>query len=753
MTQDQEMVFNGINGATGEYGLAPRSIHELVEHIDELHEYEKQNKRRQEEKRAELERMLERENSEKIVRIVRLLAESNAQDTPRDAGWHENWVERLAEEVAELLPGDEYLEPDKRGDLEEKLAKDTVDKTVEMVRILANTSRWTKSRAEELETLLLRDPHAVPDHPGLGKQIDREFRRIVEDTRAFIEEARQDSALTADVTAREAWLAELFRQMHTIPVDAYNAKENNKVRAARLLVAVLEGPASTDLLPGRQLDELDQKMDALPAASWRRLLDALHHQLQPWLATGDGPASWDPWLSILDKWLEKVFRSTGITVRGVIEGVDRTKVEEAGWGIIFPWEPPQSPAKLSVAEIKEALRPLLELRESQAGEYFKVYEGGDGYRPDEAAQEFLTRHGATVYNPADPEKVPYYLLIVGSPEQIPFHFQYQLDVQYAVGRLDFDRVEDYANYARSVVAAETLQLAPTATFFGPSNPDDRATELSTDHLVRPLGEHVKAKYGSEWQIETLLKDQAPKSQLQRLMGGDQTPALLFAACHGVEFPKDDPKDRQVRHQGALLCQDWGGPLAERGEIPTDYYLSGEDLGDDVNLLGLIGFFFACYSAGTPVFDEYYKRQFRERGKTIADQPFTAALPKAMLSRPRGGALAVVGHVERAWGTSYLGPRQLDQIAHFESAVKHLLNGHPIGSAMEYFDGRYAALSTELIHALEPGWRQQRPSDYELAELWTANNDARGYVVIGDPAVRLPVAQEGEAPTGRPTLGE
>jgi hypothetical protein len=206
----------------------------------------------------------------------------------------------------------------------------------------------------------------------------------------------------------------------------------------------------------------------------------------------------------------------------------------------------------------------------------------------------------------------------------------------------------------------------------------------------------------------------------------------------MEFPKDDPMNRQLRHQGALLCQDWQGPEAGRGEVPPDHYLAGEHLASDANLGGLIAFFFACYSAGTPRFDEYYKQGFRDSGKTIADRPFVAALPRAMLGRPEGGALAVVGHVERAWGTSYLGPRQSQQLAVFEGAVERLLKGHPVGSAMEYFDGRYAALSTELtteIQEIESYGR--RRDDYALAELWTANNDARGYIVIGDPAVRLP----------------
>ncbi len=65
----------------------------------------------------------------------------------------------------------------------------------------------------------------------------------------------------------------------------------------------------------------------------------------------------------------------------------------------------------------------------------------------------------------------------------------------------------------------------------------------------------------------------------------------------------------------------------------------------------------------------------------------------------------------------------------------LLDGYPVGAAMEPFGRRYAELATELCEELLAVHRGKEPSDGTAFRLCVCH-DTRNYVVLGDPAVRL-----------------
>jgi hypothetical protein len=191
----------------------------------------------------------------------------------------------------------------------------------------------------------------------------------------------------------------------------------------------------------------------------------------------------------------------------------------------------------------------------------------------------------------------------------------------------------------------------------------------------------------------------------------------------------DAKDeRQREKQGALSC------VSRDGTSLLDTSVAASDLSTDSCPHGLIAFHFACYSAGTPKWDE-----FSTNGdpKLKAPSPFTARLPQRLLSHHRGGALAVIGHIERAWTYSFEGALTT-QINVFEDAVRCILRGEPVGLALELFNFRHSQLSAELFSLQKREKREPMGGnrDWEFADVYCATQDARNYVVLGDPAVRL-----------------
>jgi hypothetical protein len=412
----------------------------------------------------------------------------------------------------------------------------------------------------------------------------------------------------------------------------------------------------------------------------------------------------------------------------------RKRLEECGWGVIFAHDADPS--------IRESLGELLAHRRKQAAKYreryYREFVGQDGYHPGESKRAFLVRHGVG-YGPPDPEKMPYYLLIVGDPETIPYSFQYQLDVQYAVGRIHFDTPDEYAQYARSVVTAETggIGIPPRCVFFSPEHVGDRATQLMNESLVTPMATTL-TQGKLNWNMQIIRGEGATKVALSKVLGGDETPALIFIACYGMAYKMGDPQ--QFTHQGALLCQDWPG----FGSVKPVHSFAAQDLSESANLLGSICFLYANYSAGTPRWADYdHKRDAGER-RPVAPRAFVARLPQRMLSNRKGGALAAIGLIECSWGFSVSESswgtteqrKSASNVGLFVNTIRRLIEGYPVGWAVEYFSQRAGELVLELNDALEENRFGKAVDDQALKSLRIATNDARTYVIVGDPAVRL-----------------
>ncbi|HEY0988162.1 MAG TPA: C25 family cysteine peptidase [Kofleriaceae bacterium] len=414
----------------------------------------------------------------------------------------------------------------------------------------------------------------------------------------------------------------------------------------------------------------------------------------------------------------------GLESAGLPYGVTPENLARAGWAAVFSED---------ALDLRDRLQPLLDRRKQQAGDRYKELV----YKPGESVRDFLSRHNVTLSD-ITPSRLPYHLMLVGSPKSLSFELQYLLDLTYSVGRLWFDDNASFASYANGVVAYETAATVPTrnvAAYWSPTNGTDRATKLSSEHLVTPLVDGT-AEDGPiaklcGFEAASSIGASAKKAALTELLhDGDKRPALLFTASHGLACASGSPTQRQ--RQGALITADWNGS----GALDAQKLFCATDITDAATIHGLVAFVFACYGAGTPAVDQFAGDLEAAKDPTpIAPEPFIAALAQRLLGHPGGGALAVIGHVERAWGYSIRPPRVDPQIQPFRNAIARILAGEPLGEATIDLSTRHATLSTELLGILSPSAAQE-VDETALVSRWIEQTDARNYVLLGDPAVRV-----------------
>ncbi len=433
------------------------------------------------------------------------------------------------------------------------------------------------------------------------------------------------------------------------------------------------------------------------------------------------------------------------------EGGDPNDLAAQRWGVIAP----QGPAGDRLLAL---VRPLIERRQAQQGDPVRVYRVPAQMTQDEAMRwkkrEFDSGADLNL-------EVPRYQLLLGDLDQVPLALQQVQASDGHVGRLAFDREDDYAAYVDKVLRWEKLSAGPgtgRALFFTVHD-GTAATSVGHRALVGPGVEVVRRRQAAGHYAAREIVEfgdrvtPAPDELLARTAAFD--PSVLFTLSHGEGAPRGGWRsfEEQRRRQGAMS-------FGREGK------LTGDDLRTRPFMPGGVWFMLACYGAGTPRASAYRHwlaalaeaGQFRGKVDAVLaglprpdERPFTAALPQAVLANP-DGPLAFMGHIDLAWtyGFQELDSGATNRPARYMAITRAILKRDRVGVAMRellrFFDQTNIEL-TSLYDQEAQARAMNLPYQSDPARqghLWMLRQDLAAYVLLGDPAVRLPLGGEGSA---------
>jgi hypothetical protein len=408
------------------------------------------------------------------------------------------------------------------------------------------------------------------------------------------------------------------------------------------------------------------------------------------------------------------------------------------WGVI-------APAGGDGDRLLDAIAPLVEQRRRQQGPV-PVYRVPARMTAGDAARwkKRVFRTGADLDG-----DLPRYQLILGDLDQVPLAVQQVQASDGFVGRIAFDDLDGYRAYAAKVVRWEDRPAPVTEAhaILHAVRDGTSATRLGAQALIAPCEDLLRrrrvagdVRYG---ELRVTGSERPSPDELLAAVAIDR-PGVLLSLGHGAGVPRSGGASRQRREQGALSFGRAG-------------LLTGADLAGRGFLPGGVWFAVACFAAGTPETSDYrhWLDTLRRAGHvgsetghvldTLAhDRPFVAALPRAVLADP-DGPLAFVGHVDLAWAYSFfdLDDRPRRRPGRIAGVLQALLNGHRAGVAVRKLMQAFAEVNTELTalddaRARTGGAPLDDREQVRRGHLWMLRQDLVGYVLLGDPAIRLPI---------------
>lgn len=405
---------------------------------------------------------------------------------------------------------------------------------------------------------------------------------------------------------------------------------------------------------------------------------------------------------------------------------------EVGWGLVLPENEAISGAeRAEAADAPAAIRKLLEDR--AGAPVFR-------YRQD-VFPRFLRRY-YTDRPPQDidldaaprgiaPGRLPWYLLLVGSPEVLPWSVQYVLNTCGFIGRLalDDDALERYVGALLSNWSGAACR-PDRPVVWGVDHGGTDITRLMRQSIADPVAERL----ASDTQINgNVRKITGPGASAAALISAlsEANPALVVTTSHGMTGPLHD-RDLMGRQLGLLVDEE-------------HKLLDPETLLAAWQPDGAIWYSHACCSAGSDA-ETRYKGLVPEG--SMVEQVLlgvaglgarVAPFPTRLLGAEKP-LRAFVGHVEPTFDwTLRAETRQILTTSIKEALYEHLYQAPPETLGMAFRDcylhvGRLLAQRDEAERQFNKG---KLGAEAVALRCRLTAYDRQSMVILGDPTAALP----------------
>lgn len=418
------------------------------------------------------------------------------------------------------------------------------------------------------------------------------------------------------------------------------------------------------------------------------------------------------------------------------------------WGVVVP-------EGKTGDRLLETITPLIRLREAEQGAPIMTYRVPANM---DAREAVAWKDEVYWSEDVDESERPLYLLLLGDANEVSLELQHSLANCALVGRAHFahknrqENLDAYAAYAEKVVhyaERDSSAISPDMLFHV-ARDGTSATQAAEARLLEPCLElAMKNRESGKLSVNDLLAMEAEGVDEFIAAAARDNPSVLLSISHGLGAPRYgwSSDEEQLRKQGALI-------------LGHNDVLDAERLASQPFLPGGLWFLLACFGAGTPSSSVYHtwlldlakEGAFTGKAKSVMaslpqneGRPFFASLPQAALANA-AGPLAVIGHMDLAWTYGFSSASNLNESrkSRFYSTLEIMARGSRagvgLGALMRFYRETNDALMAGYQLEAEAKARGQTETidGKGRGHLWMLRNDLRGYMLLGDPAARLPL---------------